>query len=186
MPSRGSKLSLFLMELIVVIFFFSLSAAVCVRLFSAAHILSEDARNMTNAAMWSQNLCEVFMGQKGDVHEISQLYPNAFVSEAESLEENDIESVILFFDNDWEMVDSELSGASYEAILEVELKKANEVYSDITEYGVEYKGEAAIGDIAVIDIRGLSDNVSRISDAGENLILREKVDIYLGEEDDNE
>lgn len=186
MPSRGSKLSLFLMELIIVIFFFSLAAAVCVRLFASAHMLSEKAENITNAAMWSQNLSEVFVGKKGDITTISELYPDAFVTADESHAGTKNGSVILFFDKDWEIVDRELSEASYEAIMEVQVKEAGEVYSDVTEYGTIYQGNAAEGTIAVLDVRGLTENISTIADAGDKVILSEKVDVYLGKEDGNE
>lgn len=182
MPSRGSKLSLFLMELIMVIFFFSLAAAVCVRLFTSAHVLSENARNMTNAAMWSQNLGEVFAGSRGNVKKISELYPDAFVTVTNPDNAGDGGSVVLFFDKDWEIVDKELTAASYEAILEVEVRDAADVYSDVTEYNVDYEGRAAEGNIAVVDVRGLSESIASIEDAGDLCILREKVDIYLGKE----
>ncbi|MCR5404378.1 MAG: hypothetical protein K6E91_11260 [Butyrivibrio sp.] len=182
MPSRGSKLSLFLMELIMVIFFFSLSAAVCVRLFTSAHLLSENARNMTNAAMWSQNLGEVFTGKKGDVREISALYPDAFLTENDPENAKKGGSIVLFFDNDWEIVDDKLSDASYEAILEVDIKDAAEVYSDVSGYDIDYQGKAAVGSIAILDVRNLSENISSIADAGDFCILEEKVDLYLGKE----
>ena len=141
----NSRLSLFLMELIIAIMFFSLSAAVCVRLFTTAHLIAERTENLSSAVMWSQNLTESFMAMGGDLDEISQLYPDAYVTE---------DTLILFFNRDWEMVDEALSQASYEALLKVKRDTAENVYSDVKDYNVPLVGDALVGDITVLDIRG--------------------------------
>ncbi len=57
---KKSRSSLFLMELIVVIFFFSLTAAVCLQIFVKAHTLGEKTKNLNNAVLLAQNTGELF------------------------------------------------------------------------------------------------------------------------------
>ena len=171
---RGSNLSLFLMELIVAILFFSLSAAVCVRLFTGAHLMAERTENLSSSVIWSQNLSESFTAMKGDLEKISLLYPDAYLTE---------DTLILFFDDNWETVDETLSDASYEAILKVKIDSARNVYSDVTDYGVALKGDALIGRIAVLDIRRESDVLMDIPDDTSMVLLSNNVDLYLGKED---
>ncbi|MBQ6415183.1 MAG: hypothetical protein IJJ65_02920, partial [Butyrivibrio sp.] len=65
---ENSRTSLFLMELIIVILFFALASAICLRLFAGAHLMAENDRNLNHALIWSQNLSESFYGSKGRIH----------------------------------------------------------------------------------------------------------------------
>lgn len=179
---RNSKLSLFLMELIVAIFFFSLAAAVCIRLFTSAHLLAEKTENLSSAVMWSQNLSEAFNGKAGNIHDIADLYPGAYISEKDGSDGDGI--LILFFDEDWTQVDSStsLTDASYEGILDVKTMSASMAYADVTDYGTELLGDARVGKIAILDLRGQEDIFSEIPASDEKLILSNSVDIYLGKE----
>ena len=179
----NSRLSLFLMELIVAIMFFSLSAAVCVRLFASAHLMADDTKNMSNATIWAQNLAESFEGSGGNLSEIEKLYPGAYVSFAADDPSMRDGSVILFFDEDWERIDS-LSGASYFASLNIATKEASEVYSDVTDYNVTLTGKAAVGYISVLDVRGIEGDYLPENVDPDRAILNFNVDKYLGKEDD--
>ena len=66
---RNSRSSLFLMELVVVILFFSLSSAVCVRLFVKAHQIDQSTVNMNHAMLWIQNYAEEFRSNPVEVNE---------------------------------------------------------------------------------------------------------------------
>ncbi|WP_024866979.1 hypothetical protein [Butyrivibrio sp. FCS014] len=174
----NSKLSLFLMELIIAIMFFSLSAAVCVRLFVSAHTMAESTESINNATIWTQNLAEAFTGEKGDLSEISHLFPEAYV-----ISESETEgTLILFFDDKWELMSGQPSDAAYEAILEVTRQDAADVYSDVNTYGTEITGKAAVGKIAVMKTGSSADIVSVIPDDGADVILLTAVDTYLGKE----
>ncbi len=168
------------MELIVAIMFFSLAAAVCVRLFTSAHLMAEGTENLSNAVMWSQNLSEVFEGNHGDIDDIAVLYPEAYVTKEKNTEGDGI--LILFFDSNWNLTKKDLAEASYEGILDINTLSASEVYSDVTDYGVDLVGNAAVGEIAIMDLRGAKDVFSEIPDSSEKIILQNKVDVYLGKE----
>lgn len=176
----SSKTSLFLMELIIAIMFFSLASAVCVRLYSSAHKLSEDSINLNNALTWSQNLSEAFYGSNGQIKEMEKLYPQAFVTADDS--DNDKVAVVLFFNEDWEIDEQGLTGAAFEAILETDRQKADEVYSDANEYGIALVGDAVVGKVAVIDLRNTDEVYTSIPDDQDRLIYLGNVDVYVGKE----
>ncbi len=179
---RSSKLSLFLMELIVAIMFFSLSAAICVRLFASAHVLAEKTGNLESAIMWTQNLSEAFTAKKGDLEKIAELYPDSYiVSDSDSEEAG---SLIIIFDKNWEPMAKYLSDASYEVILSAATKDASEVYSDVTDYDVDLVGKAVAGDIAVIDLRGGKEILSVIPKDEQKIFYSSSIDVYIGKEDE--
>ena len=169
------------MELIVAILFFSLSAAVCVRLFVSAHIMAQNTERLNNATILSQNLAEAFTGENGDLEKISELFPGAYVS-YDSTESTSEGTLILFFDENWEWITNEQSSAVYEALLKVTKEDAQQVYSDVNTYGVELAGKAAVGKIAVMNTNSSADIVSVIPENEETIILSNTVDVYLGKE----
>ena len=69
-----SKSSLFLIELIVSLCFFSLASVVCVRLFVYAHKVSTESRRETLAIQMSQNAAECFIAADGDEEEFRRLF----------------------------------------------------------------------------------------------------------------
>lgn len=60
MGARSSKTSLILMELILVVLFFSLSATIYARIFAGAYRISEEAADRTQAALLAQKVAENF------------------------------------------------------------------------------------------------------------------------------
>ena len=177
-----SKLSLFLMELIMAIMFFSLAAAVCVRLFVGAHSMSEQTKDLNNATIWCQNLAEAFTGQNGDLVRIGELFPGSYI--ASSADGDGCEgTLILFFDKDWERFSEVPSGAYYEAILEIKKSDADDVYSDVNTYGVSLEGKAAMGKIAVIYSGADTEIIPSIPEDEKIIILSDAVDVYLGKEE---
>lgn len=66
MHERTSKSGLFLMELIIVILFFSLASAVTVQLFVKSHLISRKTVALTQATMITQNFAEVFRNSNGN------------------------------------------------------------------------------------------------------------------------
>ena len=56
---------LFLIELIIVILFFSISAAICMRIFAVSKIASDNANQLNSAVEASQNAAECFKSSNG-------------------------------------------------------------------------------------------------------------------------
>lgn len=91
---KHSKSSLFLMELIIAILFFSLASAVCIQMFAKAHLLSAQTVNQNNAVIQAQNLAEVFLSNDGDITQVASFFDNSSF-------DADSNSVTLFFDEAW-------------------------------------------------------------------------------------
>ena len=178
----NSKLSLFLMELIVAIMFFSLAAAVCVRLFASAHFLAEKTEDLSSAVMWTQNLAEAFTGSDGKLSEIAQLYPDAYIASDNSDDSGLEGQLILFLNKDWVVTDQSLTDACYEVFLSVSKRPASDVYSDVTDYGVAYEGNALVGNIKVLNIQGVTEDFSNVINDESRLIHEGTIDVYLGKE----
>lgn len=178
----NSSLSLFLMELIIAILFFSLAAAVCVRLFVSAHIMAENTEDLNNATIWSQNLAEAFTGTDGDLRRLDELFPGAYI--ASDAGDGSEGTMILFFDRDWEQMTEAPSGAAYEVILKITKRDASEVYADANSYGTAIEGKARIGQIAALNTSAETSVVSDIPTDDKTIILANTVDVYLGKEGD--
>ena len=57
--------SLFLMELILVLFFFLLTSAVCIRVFAKAYFISRSSLELSHAQSLCASAAEVFSGTDG-------------------------------------------------------------------------------------------------------------------------
>ena len=69
------------MELILSILFFSIAAAVCVKLFVTAHRLSDQSVNLNHAVAMAESIAEAFYGCNGNVRELETLFPDAGMDE---------------------------------------------------------------------------------------------------------
>ncbi len=74
---NSSKSGIFLMELILSILFFSIAAAVCVKLFVTSHQLSDRSVNLNHAVAMAESIAEAFYGCNGNAGELAVLFPEA-------------------------------------------------------------------------------------------------------------
>lgn len=72
-----SKTSLFLMELIIIILFFSLASAVCVQFFVKSHLIGQKTKELNFAVAAAQGFAEVMRGTDGSIESILAAYPDA-------------------------------------------------------------------------------------------------------------
>lgn len=130
---HNSKTSLFLMEFIIAILFFSLTSAVCVQLFVKSHTLSRQSVNSNQACMWSENLAEIFYAS-AQFDQITASLCKAEGLSANSLTEknlsdvkmqqctkdlSDISAVAVYFDSNWSLISdpTNFSKASYKLVM---------------------------------------------------------------------
>lgn len=74
----NTRSSLFLMELIIAILFFSLASAVCLRMFAKSHQLSTDASAQNQAVNKAGNVAELIQYDlENKAHTLSDEYPDA-------------------------------------------------------------------------------------------------------------
>lgn len=79
---RNSRASLFLMELMISILFFSLSSAVCIQLFVKAHTINQATEDKSNAILIAQDISEYFHYTNGNKTQLLSYYTD--YEEAES------------------------------------------------------------------------------------------------------
>ena len=80
---NSSKSGIFLMELILSILFFSIAAAVCVKLFVTAHQLSDQSVNLNHAVAMAESIAEAFYGCNGNAGELENLFPDAGMNQTD-------------------------------------------------------------------------------------------------------
>ena len=98
MGNQSSKTKLVLIELIIIILFFSLAGAVCVNIFAQARILSVKSTDTTMATLTAQTAAELVRSSDGN--ELLQ----------EAYEEVD-GGFVAYFDAEWDETDE--AGAVY-------------------------------------------------------------------------
>ncbi len=77
---QKSKSALFLMELIIVIFFFALTSAVCLKVFVKAHAVARETEGLNAAILWADNAAECFY-EFNDKELLIKTLEDAFESE---------------------------------------------------------------------------------------------------------
>ena len=68
-----SKTPLFLMEILIMLLVFSISAAVCLQVFSGAKQISEESKTLDAAVLHAQNAAEYWKSTHGDLEETASL-----------------------------------------------------------------------------------------------------------------
>ena len=101
-----SKSGLFLMELIIVILFFSVSAAICMRIFGAAKIKSDFSRDLSNASVYAQSCAEVYKAYDADLEKTAEAIDGKW----------DDNTLSVYYDFDWNITQSKDS-AKYILVL---------------------------------------------------------------------
>lgn len=117
----ASRSSLFLIELIISIFFFIVSAAIILQLFVTSHFISKDTININNALYHSQNISEVFLGNNGLFSELKDVYKELDVKICNI---ENLDSILLFFDENWKQT-TDISSVKYVFFINHILQKAN-------------------------------------------------------------
>lgn len=105
---RHSRSSLFLMEMIIAILFFSLASAVCIQLFAKSHTLSVKTVNQNHAVIQAQNLAESYLAYEGNMEELAPLFEQCSLDTANN-------TLTLFFDAQWNPTQKE--NAVFQALL---------------------------------------------------------------------
>ncbi|MDO4176124.1 MAG: hypothetical protein Q4D99_01435 [Bacillota bacterium] len=102
--NRARSSSLFLLELIIAILFFSIASAVCVQFFVKSHSMSQESQDMNFAVSECSSIAEIVQtsdSQKDAVTEVRNLYPDAKITESEGLV-----TCSIYFDRNFNPCDS--------------------------------------------------------------------------------
>lgn len=95
--SSAKKTSLFLIELVIAILFFSICAAVSMRMLAAAKINTEHSRNLSNASVKLRSAAELYKSVNGDIVMLAQKLDGG-------VWENE---VVVLYDEEWNIVSDE-------------------------------------------------------------------------------
>ncbi|WP_394922754.1 hypothetical protein [uncultured Robinsoniella sp.] len=79
-----SKSSLFLIELIIAILFFTVASGICIQLFSKSFLLSQSSKNLSTSSRLVSNTAEVLDSCRGSLDEMKSLFPGS-VTEGDSI-----------------------------------------------------------------------------------------------------
>lgn len=79
MNDKSSKSSLFLMELIMSILFFSLAAVICLILFIKSHTLSKSSVELNHSVVLCESIAEQFYGNNGVINDGIMYFDKQFV-----------------------------------------------------------------------------------------------------------
>lgn len=105
--SRARSSSLFLMELILAILFFSVASAVCVEFFVKSHLMSRDSESLTHAVNECAGAAEIICTAESleeSIHLLMQCNPEGEYPEMEDwTEEKDLvqADISLYYDADY-------------------------------------------------------------------------------------
>lgn len=103
---KSSKSSLFLIELIISILFFSLASAACIQLFVKAHLLDKKTQETNQIVMWTQNLAELWYASEDELTPIyERLIADYVVQDSSILLADNDSKLFLYFDKDWNLCD---------------------------------------------------------------------------------
>ncbi len=126
---HAPKATLFLMELVIVIFFFSICAAICVNMFGSAQQMANDSENLSRAVVEARSAASCYKATDGDLEKTARLLDGVQLGD----------SAAVYFDEAWNKIaDSET------AQFAVQLKQR------------EYPGEA---DVYILHLNKASDNI---------------------------
>ena len=125
---KHSRSSLFLMEMIIAILFFSLASAVCIQLFAKSHLLSTQTVNRNHAVIWAQNLAESYLSAEGDLDKVIILF-----SLSELPEENTLR---LSFDNTWKLCSADETTCFRAELVNVPAEDTGIMKAEITVYEI--------------------------------------------------
>ena len=129
-PARRS--SLFLLELLIAILFFSLSAAVCVRIFVKSYTLELESADLNYAVHASTSIAEILYHHETPVEYLKDTYP---------LADFDKNSICIYYDTDWQPSNIENSAYILELTLndsttyligQIEVSKTDQVLYTLT------------------------------------------------------
>lgn len=126
---HAPKATLFLMELVIVIFFFSICAAICANMFGSAQQMADDSENLSRAVVEARSAASCYKAADGDLEKTARLLDGVQLED----------SAAVYFDEAWNKIaDPET------AQFVVQLKQR------------EHPGEA---DIYILHLNKASDNI---------------------------
>lgn len=96
--STHSRSSLFLMELILVILFFSIAGAICIQIFAKAHLLSRSASELNRAVALAQSAAAGLEAGDGSLEDLNLQFPDGITG---TDTDGNVSQFTVYYDSDW-------------------------------------------------------------------------------------
>jgi competence protein ComGC len=104
---QASKSSLFLMEMVIALLFFSICSAICIRVFAAASQDTVCSRNLSSASSLCQSAAEVYKACRGNIEKTAEILDGGYkVGQAK-----------VYYDSDWNIT-QEQDNAEFVLLIE--------------------------------------------------------------------
>ena len=186
-----SQSSLFLIEVIIAVFFFAITAVVCIRIFVKAHALTDKSSMMTQSYIEADNMAQVFMNSGARIDGILVKYSEYALTLSQ--EGNYTGTILICFDKDFnpishptENIDNTIANAAYELVLVQNLVTASDLYRDCSDsamigYACDatiYLFDTQLSDFIITDTH--FDDLDQFKDS---TVLTLPLDLYLGDID---
>lgn len=118
-----SKSSLFLMEMVIALLFFSICSAICIRVFAAASKDTVFSRNLNSASSLCQSAAEVFKACRGDIKKAAEILDGGY----------EMGQAKFYYDSEWKIT-KEQDNAEFVLLIEDEgtdgCVKASRIYAE--------------------------------------------------------
>lgn len=96
--STHSKSGLFLMELILVILFFSIAGAICIQIFVKAHLLSRSASELNRAVALAQSAAAGLEAGNGSLEDLALQFPEGIL---DTDTDDSLSHFTVYYDDAW-------------------------------------------------------------------------------------
>lgn len=106
---EASKSSLFLMEMVIALLFFSICSAICIRVFAVASQDTSYSRNLSRASSLCQSAAEVYKSCRGDITSTADILNGRY----------EMGQAKIFYDSNWNITD-EQDNAEFVLLIEDE------------------------------------------------------------------
>ncbi len=116
----SKKSSLFLMELIIVLFFFALCAAVCVNMFAKANLINQQSYELNKSIIIAQNAAQCFKASNSNTEKLADLLSGTA----------DANEVKIGYDKNWQI--TQLENAVYLMNIAINNNNSNLSKAEIT------------------------------------------------------
>lgn len=73
MKRKSSRSGLFLIELIIVILFFSVSSAICMKIFATAYLSNQYSRALSKSAEEISNISSIYKNSEGELEKTAEM-----------------------------------------------------------------------------------------------------------------
>lgn len=180
--------SLFLIEVIIAVFFFAITAVVCIRIFVKSHNVTDESRELTKGYIEADNMAQVFMNSGANIEVIVSRYSEyALVL---SQEGSYTGTIVICYDSDFNPIEHPtdditytINSTAYELVLTQKLEDSSDTYNDCSSGNLQ--GYACTATISIYDVE-LSDDLitdtyqEDISVYEDNKVLTLPLDLYLG------